>query len=123
MIGDRAGNDINGATFARGPGGIGGEQFRRRGIGGDPDIMRLDREPLALIDKAAHRDEPFAIAEGHREEAFDLFQIRRGRCCDRLPFGGKSVLQRRGRIVEIGPHRHAVWSQQRFDQGQNRHSK
>ncbi len=123
MFCDGAWDDINGATFARGPGGIGGEQFRRGCIGRDPDIVRLDRQPLPLIDKAAHRDQPLAIAEGHRQKAFDLFQIRCGRRCDRLPCGGKSVLQRRGRVVEIGPDRHAVWSQQRFAQGQKRHSK
>ena len=140
LLGDGAGDDIDGAAFARGPGGIRAERCGGVPIGRHPDIVRLGVEALALVDEAADRDQPVAIAERYVEEGGDLLDVRRdgpsGRR-HRLPSTGQSIegdlpsggnvadflLQQRCGIVEVAPCGHAGCAQQRLAQEQKRHSK
>ena len=71
----RAGDHVDRSALAPGPCGEGGHLLRRRGIGLDPDVVRAAIEALTLVDEAAHRDQPVAIAEDHVDEPGDLLGI------------------------------------------------
>jgi hypothetical protein len=72
----RAGDDIDRGTLARGPAREGAELLGRGGVRVDPDVVRPAVLALTLVDEAADRDQAFAVAEDHVDEAPDLARVR-----------------------------------------------
>ena len=58
-LGDRAGDDVDRGALARRPRRRRSPSFSAaRRVGLDPDVVRLAVDALALVDEAAHRDQP-----------------------------------------------------------------
>ena len=72
VLGDGAGDDVDRGALAPGPGGEGRELLGRALVRLDPDVVRLAALALALVDEAADRDQPVAVAEDDVEEGGDL---------------------------------------------------
>ena len=121
LLGDRAGNDIDGGTFAVRPSGEGCEFLGRGVVGGDPDIVRLAVPALTLVDEAAQRDQPLAPAEHGVEEEGDLLGV--GVAAERV-LGRRPVVEIHPRVeMQDAVVAHAGSPQQRSAHGQKRHSK
>ena len=58
LLGNGAGDHIDGAALPGRPAGLGGEQVRGLRVGGDPDVVRTGVDSLALVHEAADEISP-----------------------------------------------------------------